>query len=65
MEIDHDHQQVYTEVMRVLPEPSDPAVLKPSSESVAIRLTSPIATTYIDTDKIEFERWVRVAVWHS
>ena len=57
MEIDHDMQQVYTETMRVLPEPPDISVLLPSEDAVAARLTSPVVTTYIDTEKIAFERY--------
>ena len=56
MEIDHDVQHVYTETVRVLPDPSDVSLLTPSSESVAAKLTSPVITTYIDTANIEFER---------
>ena len=56
MEIDHDAQQVWSEVMRVLPSESDASFLAPADEAVAARLTSPIVTTYIDTEKISFER---------
>ena len=56
MEIDHDAKQVWSEVMRVLPPETDASFLTPADEAVAARLTSPIVTTYIDTDKISFER---------
>lgn len=56
MEIDHDARQVFTETIRVLSAAPDIALLKPSEEAVAARLTSPIVTTYIDTEKIAFER---------
>ena len=56
MEVDHDARQVWSEVMRVLPPETDASFLAPADEAVAARLTSPIATTYIDTDKISFER---------
>lgn len=54
MEIDHDLKQVFCEQMKV---PSDDlSVLLPSDEAVSQRLTTPIVTTYVDTDKISFER---------
>ncbi|KAJ8923292.1 hypothetical protein NQ315_001850 [Exocentrus adspersus] len=54
MEIDHDLQQVYCEQMRT----TDDAlgILIPSEDSVSQRLTTPIVTTYVDTEKISFER---------
>ncbi|CAG9812412.1 unnamed protein product [Phaedon cochleariae] len=54
MEIDHDLQQVYCEQMRTTEESL--GVLIPNEESVSQRLTTPIVTTYIDTEKISFER---------
>ncbi|KAJ8949323.1 hypothetical protein NQ314_008243 [Rhamnusium bicolor] len=54
MEIDHDLQQVYCEQMRT----TDDAlgILIPNEDSVSQRLTTPIVTTYVDTEKISFER---------
>lgn len=54
MEIDHDLRQVYCEEMRS----SDDTlgVLMPNEETVSQRLTNPIVTTYVDTEKISFER---------
>ena len=57
MEIDHDSHSIYSETMRILPPALDPMILTPSEEAVAARLTTPIVTTYVDTEKIEFERW--------
>lgn len=55
MEVDHETRQVYIEQMRVIT-PQDLQLLHPSPETVSARLTAPIVTTYIDTDKISFER---------
>ena len=56
MEIDHDVQHVYTETMVVLPDHTDVEILMQSPESIATKLTSPVITTFIDTDNIAFER---------
>ncbi|XP_037513732.1 ankyrin repeat domain-containing protein 13D [Rhipicephalus sanguineus] len=58
MEVDHDSCQVHVEQMQVLPpEYVDlTGSLRPSQEAISARLTSPIVATYIDTDKISFER---------
>uniref|UniRef100_A0A023F330 Putative ankyrin repeat protein n=1 Tax=Triatoma infestans TaxID=30076 RepID=A0A023F330_TRIIF len=55
MEVDHETQQVFIEQMRVL-SAANLQVLQPTPESVSARLTAPITTTYLDTDKISFER---------
>lgn len=60
MEIDHDQQQIYVEEMRHSDDASN--VLMPTEESVSQRLTTPIVTTYVDTDKISFER-NKAGVW--
>lgn len=54
MEIDHDSHQIYFEQMRSTDESLD--VLIPNEDSVSQRLTTPIVTTFIDTEKISFER---------
>ncbi|KAF5289793.1 hypothetical protein FQA39_LY03710 [Lamprigera yunnana] len=60
MEVDHDAQQVYSEQMKV---PADSlGVLIPTEESLSQRLTNPIVTTFIDTDKISFER-NKAGIW--
>ncbi|XP_071179075.1 ankyrin repeat domain-containing protein 13D-like [Mytilus edulis] len=56
MEIDHDKKEVFSETMAILPENFDTSVMDPSSNSICARLTNPIVTTYVDTEKISFER---------
>jgi len=56
MEIDHDSRRVISENIRVVP--NDVSSSRPSEDAVAARLTSPIVTTYVDTEKIAFERSV-------
>lgn len=56
MEVDHDNKDVYSETIRTLPVAADPSLMRPSEEAVAARLTSPVVTTYIDTNRISFER---------
>ena len=61
MEVDHEGREVNVEHVRVLPPPggegTDPAALRPSQDAVAARLTAPIVSTYVDTEKIAFERY--------
>ncbi|XP_067009324.1 ankyrin repeat domain-containing protein 13D-like [Anabrus simplex] len=61
MEIDHEAQQVYIEDI-IMSSPDDLQFLRPSEEAVSARLTSPIVTTYVDTDKICFER-NKTGIW--
>ncbi|XP_013771693.2 ankyrin repeat domain-containing protein 13D-like [Limulus polyphemus] len=64
MEVDHDVGQVYIEQMSIMP----PCVkdftttLRPTSEAVSTRLTTPIVTTFVNLDKICFER-SRSGIW--
>ncbi|XP_011701886.1 PREDICTED: ankyrin repeat domain-containing protein 13D [Wasmannia auropunctata] len=55
MEVDHETRKVYVEHMKLI-ENDNIQLLEPSEEGVIARLTNPIVTTYIDTDKISFER---------
>ena len=57
MEVDHDNQEVYSETIQLQQMPMLASMLEPTEEEVAARLTSPIMTTFIDTDKIAFERY--------
>lgn len=63
MEIDHDTRQVYVEQLRVTANQlNDMTCMKPSDDLVSARLTTPIVTTFIDTDKISFER-NKTGIW--
>ncbi|XP_076755838.1 ankyrin repeat domain-containing protein 13D isoform X2 [Xylocopa sonorina] len=55
MEVDHKTRKVYVEHIKLV-DIDDMQLMEPSEEGVLARLTNPIVTTYIDTDKISFER---------
>jgi ankyrin repeat domain-containing protein 13 len=55
IEVDHEKREVYTEQMRMI-SAEELQLMQPSQETIAARLTTPIVTTYIDTEKISFER---------
>lgn len=60
--MDHEAKEVFVEELRTLQE--DPVarhLMTPSNESVTARVTSPIVHTYVDTEKISFERWYNQA----
>jgi len=57
MEMDHDNHQIFSETIAMpAAANADVSFSLPSEDAVAARLTSPIVTTYIDTEKITFER---------
>lgn len=60
MEVNHDSKKVYVEQMKILPAHmmSVMVALSPSPEQVASRFQAPIVTTYVDTEKIKFERYL-------
>lgn len=55
MEVDHETKKVYVEHMKLVGEDNEQMII-PSEEGIIARLTNPIVTTYIDTEKISFER---------
>nr|XP_050854874.1 ankyrin repeat domain-containing protein 13D isoform X1 [Vespula vulgaris] len=61
MEVDHETKKVYVEHMKLLSD-DNIQLMEPSEEGILARLTSPIVTTYIDTDKISFER-NKAGIW--
>lgn len=62
MEVDHETSQVYMENMRTLPPEQAYTYMRPHPGMVSHRLTTPIAITYIDTEKISFER-DKAGIW--
>ena len=56
MEVDHDIHEVCQETIRVNPGAADSTYMKPSENAIAARLTAPANTTYVDTERISFER---------
>jgi len=56
LEMDHDNHQIFSETITMPAANADSSFSLPSEDAVAARLTSPIVTTYIDTEKITFER---------
>ncbi|KAK4321064.1 hypothetical protein Pmani_008114 [Petrolisthes manimaculis] len=62
MEVDHETRQVFVEKIRTLPVEQAQAYLRAHPGMVSHRLTTPIAITYIDTDKISFER-DKAGIW--
>ncbi|KAK0174482.1 hypothetical protein PV327_010245 [Microctonus hyperodae] len=55
MEVDHETRKVYVEHMKLIDD-ENVQLMAPSEEGILARLTNPIVTTYVDTDKISFER---------
>ncbi|XP_059484225.1 ankyrin repeat domain-containing protein 13D isoform X2 [Neocloeon triangulifer] len=55
IEVDHEKREVFSEQMKII-SPEDLLSLHPSEGAISSRLTTPIVTTYIDTEKISFER---------
>lgn len=56
LEMDHDNHQICSETITVPAVNADASFSLPSEDAVAARLTSPIVTTYVDTENIMFER---------
>lgn len=63
MEVNHDSKKVFMEQMKILPAHmmSVMVALSPSPEQVASRFQAPIVTTYVDTEKIRFDRFVSIS----
>lgn len=62
LEVDHDTRQVFTEKMTTLTSEQALAYMRPHPAMVSHRLTAPVTTTFVDTDKISFER-DKAGIW--
>ncbi|CAB0032208.1 unnamed protein product [Trichogramma brassicae] len=58
MEVDHETKKVFVEQMKLIGN-ENVQIMEPTEEDIVNRLTNPIVTTYIDMDKISFERAIR------
>ncbi len=57
LEMDHEAKEVFVEELRTLQEDTVTRhLMTPSNAAVMARVTSPIVHTYVDTEKISFER---------
>lgn len=57
MDVDHEAHRVYVEEIQIIPLDQGLEVMRPSDDTIASRLSSPIVNFDIDTKKISFERW--------
>ena len=60
MEVDHEGKEVFVEELRTIEDdvPAVRTLMAPSEEAVRSRMTSPIVHTYLETEKISFERYI-------
>lgn len=56
LEVDHIEKQIQKRTMKVITQEEILEILQPTEEQISDRLSSPISTTFIDTEKIIFER---------
>src|SRR5699024_6995089 len=56
LEVDHNERQINKRTMKVITQDEILEFLQPTEEQIVERLSNPISTTYIDTEKIVFER---------
>ena len=55
--MDHEAKEVFKEELRTVQEDQIARqLMSPSNDAVTSRITSPIVHTFVDTDKISFER---------
>ena len=56
MEMDHESKDAFIEELKTIQYDRRLQLMVPSEDSVVSRLTAPIVHTYVDTEKISFER---------
>lgn len=60
LEVDHEAHRVYVEEIQMIPLDQGIEVMRPSSDTIANRLSAPIVSFDIDTKKISFERYLQI-----
>lgn len=58
LEVDHEAHRVYIEEIQMIPLDQGLEVMRPSDDTIASRLSSPIVSFDVDTKKISFERYL-------
>lgn len=56
MEVDHEEKVIQKRTMKVITQEEILEFLQPTEDQISERLSNPISTTFIDTEKIAFER---------
>lgn len=64
IELDHKHQKVYFD-RRSFVAPDDISQVKDVSETLKTRMSNPIVSSYVDTEKISFERLIKFNSFHT
>lgn len=60
MEMDHEAKDTFIEELKTIQFDRRSYLMVPTEDSVASRLTAPIVHTYVDTEKISFERFALI-----
>ena len=62
MEMDHESKDAFIEELKTIQYDRRLQLMVPSEDSVVSRLTAPIVHTYVDTEKISFERYFSISL---
>lgn len=58
--MDHEAHRVYVEEIQMIPLDQGIEVMRPTDDTIASRLSAPIVSFDVDTNKISFERYTLV-----